>query len=104
MLLEYHFKKYNFRLLLDMLALSVIGLMAIWSATGQSRSTLNKQIMGIVLGLVIALVLSVIDYHWILSVFLRRSFCSDAAAGSPPGGWNCPSSVRYSPRNSLRSV
>ncbi len=67
MLLEYHFKKYNFRLLLDMLALSVIGLMAIWSATGQSRSTLNKQIMGIVLGLVIALVLSVIDYHWILS-------------------------------------
>ncbi len=67
MLFDYNFKRYNFRILLYMMALSGIGLMAIWSATNQSRSTLNRQIMGIVVGLVVAVVLSLIDYHRLLS-------------------------------------
>lgn len=67
MLFDYNFKRYNLRILLYMMALSVIGLMAIWSATNQSRSTLNRQILGIVVGLVIAVVLSLVDYHRLLS-------------------------------------
>ena len=67
MLFDYNFRRYNFRLLLYMAALCIVGLLAIYSATNQSQSTLNKQIMGIGIGLFIALVLSVIDYHWILS-------------------------------------
>ncbi len=76
MLFDYHFRRYNFRVILYMLALSVIGLMAIWSATNQNQDMLNKQIMGIGLGLLIALVLSVIDYHFILSFhFLIYAVC-----------------------------
>ena len=61
---DYNFRRYNFRLLLYMAALSV---MAIYSATNQNQATVSKQLMGIGVGFVIALVLSVIDYHWILS-------------------------------------
>ncbi len=67
MLFDYNFRRYNLRLLLYMLALSVVGLLSIWSATNQNQSTLNKQILGIVVGLVIAVVLSLIDYHRLLS-------------------------------------
>ena len=66
-LFDYNFRRYNVRLLLYMAALSVIGLMAIYSATNQNQATVSKQLMGIGVGLVIAIVLSLIDYHWILS-------------------------------------
>ncbi len=67
MLFDYSFKRYNFRILLYMLALSGIGVMAIWSATNQSESAVNKQILGIAVGLFMAIVLSLIDYHRLLS-------------------------------------
>ena len=51
-----------------MLVLSVIGIMAIWSATNQSTAAVNKQIMGIVIGLFLAAALSLIDYHRLLSM------------------------------------
>ncbi len=69
-LFDYNFRRYNFRVLLYMAALSVIGLLAIYSATNQNQSTVNKQIMGIVVGFAVALVLSVVDYHWLLSLHL----------------------------------
>ncbi len=47
MLFEYYnFRKYNFRILIYMLLLSGIGLLAIWSATNQDRSMINKQLFG----------------------------------------------------------
>ena len=64
---EFSFKRYNFRILLYMLILSAIGLMAIWSATNQNRPVLNKQIMGIGVGMVLAIFLSLFDYHKLLS-------------------------------------
>ena len=68
MLFDYNFRKYNFRILIYMLALSGIGLLAIWSATNQDQAMLNKQLMGIGVGLVCALILSLINYRWLLSL------------------------------------
>lgn len=65
---DYNFRKYNFRLLIYMLALSSIGVLAIWSATNQDSAQTGKQIMGIIIGLVITLILSMIDYHKFLSL------------------------------------
>lgn len=66
MLFDYNFRRYNFRVILYMLALSFIGLLAIWSATNQDKAMIAKQIMGIVVGLVIMIGLSLIDYHKLL--------------------------------------
>ena len=64
---DYSIKKYNIRILIYMFILSMIGLMAIWSATNQNSSMLNKQIMGVVVGMILAIVLSLVDYHKLLS-------------------------------------
>ena len=65
---DYNFRRYNVRVLLYMLLLSGIGILAIWSATNQDRSMTGKQIMGIAVGLVLAVALSLIDYHRLLSL------------------------------------
>ncbi len=67
-LFDYDIRRYNFRILFYMLALSGIGILAIWSATNQDRSMINKQFFGIILGLVLAVVISLIDYTKILSL------------------------------------
>lgn len=67
MLFEYNFRRYNFRIILYMLALSGLGVLAIWSATNQDVSKVSKQIMGIGVGLALAVVLSLIDYSRLLS-------------------------------------
>lgn len=67
MLFDYNFKRYNIRILLYMLVLSAIGVMAIWSATNQNQSSVNKQLLGIGIGLFMAVALSLIDYHRLLS-------------------------------------
>ncbi len=68
MLFDYNFKRYNFRVVLYMLVLSTIGILAIWSATNQNQSVINKQIMGIAVGMALAVALSLIDYHRLLSL------------------------------------
>lgn len=68
MLFDYNFKRYNFRILLYMLALSGIGVLAIWSATNQDKAMVSKQIFGIAVGLIGALVLSLVDYSKLLSL------------------------------------
>ncbi len=74
--LDYNFRRYNIRIVLYMVALSLIGLMAIWSATNQDRGMLNKQIVGLAVGLFFTLVLSLIDYHRLLSFhFLIYAAC-----------------------------
>lgn len=67
MLFEYNFRRYNFRIILYMLALSGLGVLAIWSATNQDVSKVSKQIMGIGVGLALAVGLSLIDYSRLLS-------------------------------------
>ena len=81
---EFSFKRYNFRILLYMLILSAIGLMAIWSATNQNRPVLNKQIMGIGVGMVLAIFLSLFDYHGKQSLTGYAVFCHGACCRPPP--------------------
>lgn len=69
-LFDYNFRRYNIRILLYMLLLSGIGILAIWSATNQDRAMINKQIMGIGVGLALAVGLSLINYSKLLSMSL----------------------------------
>ncbi len=67
MLFDYNFKNYNFRLILYVLALNLIGLLVINSASGQDSGMVAKQAMGIALGLIMALIISLIPYQKILT-------------------------------------
>ena len=61
---NYRVRDYDFKLILMLIAITVIGILAIGSA---KESVQNKQILGFILGLFLMLVLSFFDY----SIFLR---------------------------------
>ena len=62
----YHIKDFKFLLVLSVLALSVIGALAVGSAEPSAQF---KQIIGIILGVIAMLVISMIDYEWILNFY-----------------------------------
>lgn len=67
-LFHYDLKNYNLRLVLYMLALSIIGVLVIRSAAnGAVDSRVTRQISGIIAGMIIAVILSFVDYHRILN-------------------------------------
>lgn len=66
MLSEYNFRHYNFRLLLSVLALNGIGLMVINSAVAGDRSYINRQLIGLFGGLMIAMLLSLFSYRLVM--------------------------------------
>ncbi len=63
MLKQYQIKDYNFRLVIYVTALTLIGINVVGSA---QKAVQNKQIMGLCLGLFAMVVVSVIDYSFIL--------------------------------------
>lgn len=63
MLFDYNFRNYNFRLIFYVLCLSIVGVLAVGSASGQTNSVVTKQIFGVVISLCACFVLSLIDYH-----------------------------------------
>lgn len=63
MLFDYKLKHYNIRIFLYVLALSGIGIAAIGSATNQNQAMVGKQILGIGVGVTLAVIISLIDYH-----------------------------------------
>lgn len=63
---QYHLKDYKFSLILTVLALSILGVMVIGSA---KESVQGKQIIGLVLGLIAMVVISLIDYAWVLRLY-----------------------------------
>lgn len=65
---DYNFKKYNIRLVFYVLLLNLLGIMVIRSATNQDMAYVGKQVMGIIVGFAIVLLLSLVDYHKILSL------------------------------------
>ena len=60
---KYHLKDYNFTLIIAVLLLSTIGVLAVGSALPSAQS---KQIIGITLGLIVMVVISLIDFNWML--------------------------------------
>lgn len=64
MLRQYKLKDYNFRLILWVVSLSVIGILVVGSA---KESVQTKQIAGLVLGIISMIIVSLIDYSWILN-------------------------------------
>lgn len=64
MLKQYKIKFYNFRLILFLFAISMIGVVLVGSAM---KSLQAKQMAGVILGLVIMVIVSLIDFSWILN-------------------------------------
>ena len=60
---QYQLKNYNFRLIVLVLALSIMGILVIGSAKESSQI---KQIIGLGLSLVVMVVASLVDYTWLL--------------------------------------
>ena len=64
---NYRLKDYDFKIILFTLLLSIIGVFAISSAMGEAGAdNVKKQIGGIIVGTVMMVVISLIDYHFIL--------------------------------------
>lgn len=63
---EYNFRNYNFRLLFYVLALNVIGILVINSAVAGERTYINRQLIGLFGGLLIAVVLSLVNYRHLM--------------------------------------
>ena len=55
MFFDYDFRNYNFRLMAYMIALNVIGVLVVRSATNKDPDFVTKQLMGVMVGLVIAI-------------------------------------------------
>lgn len=72
MLKQYQVKDYNFRLIVYVLVLTMIGVCLIGSA---QQSVQSKQVVGMVSGIVIMIIVSLFDYnfilrfHWVIYVF-----------------------------------
>lgn len=60
---QYHIKDYKFGLIISVVAISVIGIMMVGSA---KPDFMTKQIMGVILGFGAMVVVSLIDYKWII--------------------------------------
>ena len=62
----YHLKDYKFSLVLTVLTLSIIGIMVIGSA---KKAVQGKQIIGLILGLIVMVIVSLLDYSWVLNFY-----------------------------------
>lgn len=63
---NYHIKDFNFILAISVLALSIIGILAVGSALPSAQT---KQILGVGLGVVAMLIIAVIDFEWVLNFY-----------------------------------
>ena len=54
MFFDYDFRNYNFRLMTYMIALNVIGVLVVRSATNKDPDFVTKQMLGVLVGLAIA--------------------------------------------------
>ena len=62
----YHLKDYKFNLIISVVALTILGILVIGSA---QKSVQNKQIIGLILGLIVMVIVSLIDYVWVLNLY-----------------------------------
>ena len=66
MLKQYRLRDYRFRLVCYVYAISIIGILVIGSA---EKSVQNQQIVGLFLGTIAMIVVSLIDYNWVLKFY-----------------------------------
>ncbi len=64
MLKQYKLSDYNFRLVLWVIALSILGILVVGSA---EPSYMTRQLGGFILGLILMIAISLLDYSWILN-------------------------------------
>lgn len=62
----YKLKDYNFRLVLWLLAISILGVLLVGSA---EQSLQSRQLLGLILGLIVMVIFSLIDYSWMLNFY-----------------------------------
>ena len=60
---KYHLKDYNFTLIITVILLSIIGILAVGSALPSAQL---KQIIGVVLGIIVMVIISLMDFNWAL--------------------------------------
>ncbi len=64
---RYRLKDYDFKMIILVLALSIFGVFIISSAMGDAgASNVRKQIGGIIVGMLVMIIVSLVDYHFIL--------------------------------------
>ena len=66
MIKQYKLRFYNFRLVILLLSISTIGVLLVGSAMESLRS---KQLMGVILGLIAMVIVSLMDFSWILNFY-----------------------------------
>ncbi|MCD7814712.1 MAG: FtsW/RodA/SpoVE family cell cycle protein [Lachnospiraceae bacterium] len=64
MLRQYKLSNYNFRLILWVTLLSILGILVVGSA---DSDYMTKQILGFILGIILMVVVSLMDYTWLLN-------------------------------------
>ena len=62
----YRLRDYNFRLVLWLMVLSILGVLLVGSADASLR---NKQLAGVIAGMGLMLVVSLIDFSWIMQFY-----------------------------------
>ncbi|MDO4633308.1 MAG: FtsW/RodA/SpoVE family cell cycle protein [Eubacteriales bacterium] len=79
MLKQYRLRDYKFRLVAWVIALSVLGILIIGSA---DKDVQQKQIIGLIGGLVLMVIVSLIDYVWLLKFYWILYFVGIALLGA----------------------
>lgn len=64
MIKQYKLKFYNFKLVFLLTLVSIIGIILVGTA---KSSLMNKQIMGVIMGMSLMIILSLFDYSWIMN-------------------------------------
>lgn len=73
MLKQYKLKDYKFRLIIWVVAISILGVLVVGSA---QQDLMTKQVMGLVIGLVCMVIVSLIDYTWVLNFYWIAYFAA----------------------------
>lgn len=103
MLKQYKLKNYNFRLVLYVIALTFVGILVIGSA---KESVQNKQILGLFLGIIAMITVSMMDYSfllrfsWIFYIFNILLLVLVKLMGEDAGGatrWVEIAGIRFQP-------
>ena len=69
--LHYNIKDYRFSLVVPVIVLSIIGVFMVRSAR---PDLMNRQILGVCLGVCAMIVISLIDYKWVLNFYWPMYF------------------------------